>query len=85
MLDKQDTIVVNLNDLYKTIRQMRRNDMSYAQLTILPGGADEFGTFPASLHFAGISSSIPDFAVEYEPLDASDVPVPKGMMSSNNL
>ena len=78
-----DTIVVNLTELYQIIREMRKHDMSYIELSIAP--PDEFAgeQYPASLDIAGIKSSEPSVRVEYDSIDAVDVPPPSGGISSN--
>lgn len=80
-----DTITVNLNDLYQLIRRMRRDDMAYVTLSILPPEVIDGESCPASLELEGIRSSEPDIAVNYDSLDAVSVPVASTSMSRNML
>lgn len=84
-MEKQDTIIVNLTDLYRIIRQMRKDDMAYVELTISPPEAYEGDVIPAQVALSGIKSSDPDFFVDYESVEAADVPRPRGVMSRNTL
>jgi hypothetical protein len=82
-LESQDHIIVNLTDLYKTIRQMRKDDMYLVDLMILPPGEDDGEAYPASLNIGGISSSDMSCLVDYDSLDAVEVDSPSTFMSSN--
>ena len=76
-------IVVNLTDLYRIIRQMRKDDMYLVDLMILPPGDDNGEAYPASLDIGGISSSDMSCLVGYDSLDAVDVDFVSGSCSSN--
>jgi hypothetical protein len=82
-LESQDHIIVNLTDLYKTIRQMRKDDMYLVDLMILPPGEDDGEAYPASLNISGISSSAMSCLVDYDSLVAVEVDSPSTFMSSN--
>lgn len=82
-MESQDHIIVNLTDLYKTIRQMRKDDMYLVDLMILPPGEDDGEAYPASLNIGGISSSDMSCLVDYDSLDAVEVDSPSTFMSSN--
>ena len=81
-MEKQDTIIVNLTELYKVIRQMRKDNMYLVQLQIVP--PDEAGgePLPAALSFSGISSIQKDYMVDYDPIDAVDFDLSSLGMSS---
>lgn len=79
----QNHIVVNLTDLYKIIRQMRKDDMFLVDLMILEPGEDDGEAYPASLSIGGIASSDMSCLVDYDSLDAVEVDSPSSFMSSN--
>ena len=80
-----DEIIVNLNDLYNIIRRMRRDDMTYVELHICPPEVMDGKSYPASLDISGIQSSRLNVSVDYDSIDASDVPFPTSGMSRNML
>ena len=71
-MDKQDTIIVNLTELYKVIRQMRKDNMYLVRLQIVPPDDGGGEPLPAALSFTGVSSIQKDFLVDYDPIDAVD-------------
>ena len=78
-----DEITVNLTPLYNHIRHMRKNDVAYVVVRISPPDEIDGESFPASLDLTGICSAEPDHGIEYDPIDAVEVPMPSGFISSN--
>ncbi len=82
-MESLNHIVVNLTDLYRVIRQMRKDDMYLVDLMILEPGEDDGEAYPASLNIGGISSSDMTCLVDYDSLDAVEVDSPSTFASSN--
>ena len=72
-MEKQDHIIVSVDELLEQLNLMRDDGYSYVELSIAPPDDCDGEALPARIDLAGLMPDDPSGFVDYDSIDAADI------------